>query len=284
MADFKLIRFDTGEFEFNEADFTLSPPSEYTDVSHKPKTSRLLYKGEKCSIRFPKQVGYGLSEFKSTKPGENGSFTFTYIKRDETDEERRFNKFIDKFQTWYKKEVQKIAEAELQARKKKLKPILSEKLATDLKTDDSTIKPFFVDAKDKDKNIDKSKKQRHYVKFKLSKSGAPICDVYNFNGKNLLPKDIVSTDIDKKIGEYILEVKIKGFFYDVKEQYNAFLQTEGSVVCYRKSPTRDPKALLGVDFKEENDTEKEKEDAKSDNENEDDSIEQEMLEKMRLNK
>jgi len=276
MATPPLIRFDKADFVFNPADFVLTDPTEYEGVSYKPKTSRILYKGGKCSIKFPKQFGYGLSEFKDNDTGKK-SFTFTYLKKAESDEEKRFIKFIEDFDPWLKGEVKRIAKSQRETQGKR---VLSEKLAKDLEKDDSLIKPFFIFPKDKaTKMKDTNKTKRHYIKFKADDEGrgSPKCDVYNHKFVRIDSKNILSTETDKKTGDYVIEVILKGVFYDIKEDYSAFLQTEGSVVVYKKSSPRNPKELVGDDFEDESDEQEENEEVDPDAE-----FEAKMMEKVNL--
>lgn len=247
-----MIRFDKGDFLFNESDFELKPPSEWAAVSYKPITSKILYKNGPCTIRFPLQYGYGLNEIKSEKRNiEDKGFSYTYLKKDETEEEKRFVKFINAFEDWYKKSVTRIAKEQFLAQSNKQPSVFSRKLAKELSEDSNIIKPFFCFPKNQEtKEFDKTKSLRHYIKFRSSGSnGEPNCSVYNLdNAKNLSPLDIVSTEIEKKTGHYIVVVKIKGIFFKSSEDYSAIPQTVGEVVCYRKTAGYDPLDVMGKDY------------------------------------
>jgi hypothetical protein len=266
-----IVRFDREEFIFNESEFELKQPEEYTGVAYKPITSKILYKNEPLKIRFPLQYGYGLGEIKSDKKTiEDKGFSFTYYKKEETEEDKRFNKFVTEFEKWYKKAVVKIAEDQL-----KKPTVFKQKLAKELTNPDS-IKPFFCFPKDKDtKEVDKTKTARHYIKFR-TKGTEPNCDVLSLdNAKSLKSTDVVSTETQKCTGQYVLIVRIKGFFFKSSDDYSAMLQTVGEVVCYRKNPGYDPLDIMGADYKPSD---------KSDGSEDDDDtvLEKNMLKKMAI--
>jgi hypothetical protein len=273
----KIIRFDRGDFIFNPEDFKLTAPSEFSKVYYKPITSRILYKNGICLIRFPIQYGYGLS-VSANETNDDKYYSFTYVKRDQTDEEKKFLKFIEEFEIWSKKEVAKIAKEQAALRAAQQPAVLTKKLTEDLSKNDSLIKPFFCYPKNPDtKEPDPTKLLRHYIKFKVDDKGKPDCTVLNLENvsKKLKVTDIVNTETTKKPGEYVMLVKIKGFFYRVGEPYEAFLQTTGDTVCYRRSQPHDPFDIMGEDYKpsEEDVVEKEKGD------DEDEIFERNMMKK-----
>jgi hypothetical protein len=284
MAD---IRFDLADFPFVESDFEIKPPKEYAELSYRPITSSIKYKGKPCVIRFPIQYGYGLNEIKKKEDDKEKIYSFTYIKREEKEEEKRFVKFMSDFESWYKSSVTKIAKTQVSLQKNKQPSVLAKKLANELSEHPELIKPFFCYPKNPDtKELDKTKDLRHYVKFKATPTGRLDCNIHNLTDvhKELASDDIISTDSDKKTGDYVLLVRFKGVFYKSSEDYCAMLQTVGKAICYRKSESYNPLDLMGSDYiKLSNGDKVSDEDEEEQGDDDDDTVlEKNMLKKLRM--
>jgi hypothetical protein len=247
-----LIRFDNEDFVFDPKDFELKDPTEYTSVGYKPITSRLTYKGGDFLVRFPIQFGYGISIGKSgNKEKEDNFYSFSYYKKEESVEDKRFVTFINEFEKWCKKEITRVAKQQLKLHENNQPAVFSENLSKNLSKEKNLVKPFFCFPKNPDtKKIDETKNLRHYIKFDSTKSG-PECSVHSLNDLNniLRPDDILSTDNDKKTGQFVILVKFKGVFFKVLDDYSAILQTVGKTVCYRPNLGFDPMFLMGADYK-----------------------------------
>lgn len=246
-----IIRFDKNEFQFDEKEFELSPPSIWDQVTYKPITSKILYKGGSLIVRFPIHHGYGLNEIKSKeKPSDDKDFSSTYLAKKETEGEKRFSKFVNDLEDWCKKKVVTIAKTQQELKKNKKPTVFSDKLSKELIENSHAVKPFFCYPRNPDtREYDETKALRHYIKFKSNK-GVPKCEVFSFNNKKLKPTDILCTDTEKKEGNYLILVKIKGVFFKLDEQHSAIIQTIGEVVFYEKSLGYDSLDVLGTDYKQ----------------------------------
>lgn len=249
MDSLPIIRFDQGPVDFVPEDFYLTPPKIYKTASYKPVTSQLKYKSGPCAILFPPQQGYGLSELKNEK-GELLNYSTPYYKKDETDEEKIFNKWIEQFEKWIEKTVLQYAEEEIEKAKMKQAVEIIQKEAEKIKKE--TIKPFFVYPKDEATGmINEEKLLRHYLKFRVDTSNNLIADVFNYQEEELNPSAVIITkkgqDDSLRKGEYLFCAKIKGVFYGAhgKSDYVVSIQTEGQSICYKKLAKTTAHALLG---------------------------------------
>lgn len=251
-SDSEIIRFDEGPVEFNPADFSLTYPKPFKSVAYKPITSQLRYKNNNgCTILFPAQSGYGLSELKNDK-GELLNYSTPYYKKDETPEEKNFNSWVEKLEAWIQTTVLQFAHEEVERAKKKQAVVIIQKDAEKIKKE--TIKPLFVYPKDETTGmVDEEKMLRHYLKFKVDANKNLKADVFNYKEEELDSSEVITTrglkgqeDTLRK-GEYLYLAKIKGVFYGAhgKSDYVVSIQTEGHSICYKKAGKTSARSLLG---------------------------------------
>ena len=246
-----VIRFDKGPVVFNPDDFSLSPPKKYKkSTSYQPITSQLKYKGEKCAVLFPSQNGYGLSEMKTDR-GDLQNYSTPYYKICDTEEEKNFQNWIEKFENWMQETIISYAKNEIERSGKNQSVEIIKKDAE--KINKSTIKPFFLYPNDENGEPDESKLMRHYLKFKVDNSQELVADVYDFKGNVINPSEIIVRKGDSSKndslckGEYLFCVKFKGAFYGGhgKTDYHVSLQTEGETIFFKKAGKLNPHVLLG---------------------------------------
>ncbi len=228
----QVIRFDKEQTIFKEEDFSFNDPNTWDGGKIKITRSSLKFKKGECQIRFPPVLTFGLqkSEF-NTEAG----YILTYPRdEEETPEQESFYKYVKELEKYYKNFI-------LNLDKKKL-PSFCQRITED------EIKPLFIYPKDKDGNIDNTKKTRIYLKAKMYNNELKL-DIYDYNARSINYKKCVN-----KKGRYIPIVMIKGIFFGNHGQnsnYKASLQMEISTLLFSLPPSMDPKILLGEEYVEE---------------------------------